>query len=344
MHELLNVLYVLTQGSVLHLDQDTVRVVVDGETRLRAPLLRLGGIVVAGNVTITPFLIHRCAEDGRSITWLTRTGRFKARMEGPVRGNVLLRRQQHLALSSEQWTIELARQFVAGKIQNSRYVLLRAARDAPDGSLAAVALSAAADRQGEILKRLKPVMDVDVIRGAEGEAARAYFEVFGHMVRTGEQAFVPGGRSRRPPRDRANALLSFLYALVRSECAAACEGVGLDPQVGFLHTLRPGRPALALDLMEELRPLLADRLALTLVNRRQLKPSDFEETAGGAVTLTDDGRKAVIEAYQRRKEEMVQHRVLDRRVPRGLVPHLQARLLARHIRGDISHYPPFVAH
>jgi CRISP-associated protein Cas1 len=344
MHELLNVLYVLTQGAVLNLDHDTVRVSIEGETRLRAPLMRLGGIVVAGNVTITPFLIHRCADDGRSITWLTRTGRFKARLDGAVRGNVLLRRQQHLALSSSEWTTDLARQFVAAKIHNTRHVLMRSAREQAPGSEADLALRASADRQAGILARLKQITDIDQIRGAEGEAARSYFDVFGHMVRAEAEAFVPGGRSKRPPRDRTNALLSFLYALVRSECASACEGVGLDPQVGFLHVLRPGRPALALDLMEELRPVLADRLALTLVNRRQLKPGDFESTPGGAVSLTDEGRKAVIQAYQARKEEEVTHGILGRRIPRGLIPHIQARLLARHLRGDIAHYPPFIAH
>ena len=344
MHELLNVLYVLTQGAVLNLDHDTVRVSVEGETKLRAPLVRLGGIVVFGNVTITPFLIHRCAEDGRSVVWLTRAGRFKARVEGPVTGNVLLRRQQHLALSSKDWTLGLGRQFVAGKVHNSRHVLLRSARDSVPGGEADVALRAAAERQAGILVRIRDVGDIDQLRGAEGEAARTYFGVFGHMVRAGDGAFEPAGRTKRPPRDRTNAILSFLYALVRGECASACEGVGLDPQVGFLHVLRPGRPALALDLMEELRPVLADRLALTLVNRRQLTTSDFEESPGGAVSLTDSGRTAVIKAYQERKEEEVMHQILGRRVPRGLIPHVQARLLARHLRGDIAHYPPFIAH
>ena len=343
MHELLNVLYVLSQGAVLNLDHDTVRVSVEGETKLRAPLLRLGGIVVAGNVTITPFLIHRCAEDGRSIAWLTRGGRFKARLEGSTKGNVLLRRQQHLALDDGDWTFRIARQFVAGKLQNSRHVLLRAARDSVD-SAEAEQLRNASDRIGAILERLREIDDINVLRGAEGEAARAYFDVFGCMVRGDREQFTPAGRTKRPPRDRVNAILSFLYALVRGECAAACEGVGLDPQVGYLHVLRPGRPALALDLMEEFRALLADRLALTLVNRKQLKAEHFETSPGGAVQLTDDGRRTVIGAYQARKEEEVRHRLLRQRVPLGLLPHVQARLLARHLRGDIAHYPPFVAH
>jgi CRISPR-associated protein Cas1 len=341
MRELLNVLYVQTQGAVLHLEHDTVRVAVEGETRLRVPLLRLGGIVAFGQVTLTPFLIQRCAEDGRSLVWLNRNGRFKARVEGPVRGNVLLRRAQHLALSDEERTFGIARQIVAAKVQNSRQVLLRGARDIADVDRASP-LSAAAERLAEILVRLKAVEGIDMIRGSEGDAARTYFSVFGHMVRSDRPEFLPAGRSRRPPRDRANALLSFLYALVRGECASALEGAGLDPQVGYLHALRPGRPALALDLMEELRPVLADRLAITLINRKQLAAGHFEDAPAGAVLLTEEGSKAVIVAYQKRKEEEVQHRVLGERLPLGLVPHVQARLLARHLRNDLKHYPPFL--
>jgi CRISPR-associated protein Cas1 len=325
----------------LHLEHDTVRVEVDRETRLRAPLLRLGGITVFGQVTVTPFLIQRCAEDGRSLVWLTSTGRFKARVEGPVRGNVLLRRAQHLALSHPQRPCAIAKQFVAAKVQNSRHTLLRAAREAPE-STDAGPLAEAAQRLAVILPRVRETADLDVLRGAEGEAARTYFGVFGHMVRGDREAFAPDGRTRRPPRDRANAVLSFLYALLRGECASALEGVGLDPQVGYLHALRPGRPALALALMEELRPVLADRLALTLINRRQLQAGHFDAFPGGAVYLNDEGRKAVILAYQHRKEEEVQHRVLRQKVALGLIPHLQARLLARHLRGDLPDYPPYL--
>jgi CRISPR-associated protein Cas1 len=340
MRELLNVLYVLTQGAMLHLDHDTVRIEVEHETKLRAPLIRLSGVVLVGQVSISPFLIQRCAEDGRSLVFLDRNGRFKARVEGQTRGNVLLRRAQHLALSHPDRPSLIARQIVAAKIQNCRQVLLRAARET---SVAEdhLALEEAGERLAGILTRLHDTSDLDVIRGAEGEAARTYFGVFSHMVRADRATFGPDGRTRRPPRDRANAVLSFLYALLRSECASGLEGAGLDPQVGFLHALRPGRPALALDLMEELRPVLADRLALTLINRRQLQADHFEETPGGAVLLNDDGRRAVVAAYQRRKEDDVEHRVLKQRVPLGLVPHIQARLLARHLRGDLEHYPPF---
>lgn len=341
MIELLNSLFVLTQGSYLRLEHDTVRVEVDGVTRLRAPLIRLGSIVMYGNVSVSPFLIHRCAEDGRSLVWMTQHGRFRARVEGPVHGNVLLRNAQHDALRTTEWRDRIARQFVAAKIQNSRILLLRVARDTNLDHLESH-LSTAAERLAASLCELSSISSLDPIRGIEGDAARTYFGVFGFMVRDGSGAFSPDGRSRRPPRDRVNALLSFLYALLRGECAAALDGVGLDPQVGFLHALRPGRPALALDLMEEFRPLIADRLALTLINRRQLNPAHFESTPGGAMLLTEDGRRTVLAAYQGLKERPTQHRLLQEKIPLGLIPHIQARLLARHLRGDLPHYPAFL--
>ncbi|MPZ22829.1 MAG: type I-C CRISPR-associated endonuclease Cas1 [Dehalococcoidia bacterium] len=343
MNELQNVLYVQKQGALLRLEHETVRVEVEGEPPLRFPLLVLSGIVAFGQVSLTPFLIQRCAEDGRSLVWLDRNGRFKARVEGPTRGNVLLRRAQHLVLSDDGRTEAIARQIVAAKIQNSRTVLLRAAREAKEEE-ASSALGRAADRLAGILVRLTDSRDLNVTRGAEGEAGRTYFGAFGYMLRGDREGFPLHGRTRRPPRDRVNAVLSFLYALLRAECSSALEGVGLDPQVGYLHALRPGRPALALDMMEELRAVVADRLALRLINKRQLKAEHFEETLGGGVHLSDDGRKLVIVAYQKRKEEVLQHRVLKQRIPLGLVPHVQARLLARHLRNDLKHYPPFVYH
>ena len=252
MFELLNTLYVQTPGASLHLDHDAVRVVIEGETRLRAPLLRLENIVVFGPVAVSPQLIHRCADDGRSISFMTTGGRFKARLEGPVRGNVLLRRSQRLALDNSAKTAHISRQFVAAKIQNSRLVLLRGARESrgqPAGGL-----RSAAEGLADILNNVHGLQQLDQLRGAEGEAARIYFQAFNSLIRSGSEGFSFERRSRRPPRDRINSLLSFLYTLVRGECASALEGVGLDPQVGYLHSLRPGRPALALDLMEELRP------------------------------------------------------------------------------------------
>jgi CRISPR-associated protein Cas1 len=338
--ELLNTLFVQTEGAYLALEQDTVRVEVDGTVKLRAPLLNLGAIVVFGRVLLTPALIARCAADGRSLVWMSATGRFQGRLEGPVRGNVLLRRAQHLALSDPARAARIARQIVAAKIQNSRQVLLRAARDADAEDRNRLAMAAVDLADG--LARLRAASDLNVVRGLEGEAARTYFGVFGRMVRVDRTELAPDGRTRRPPRDRANALLSFLYALLRGDCAAALEGVGLDPQVGYLHSLRPGRPALALDLMEELRPAV-DRLAIALINRRQVRREHFDLLPGGAVYLNEAGRKAAIVAYQERKAEEVEHRALKERVAWGLVPHIQARLLARHLRGDLDDYPPYLA-
>lgn len=343
MRQLLNTLYVTKPRAYLHLDHDTVKVEVERELQLQAPLLQLGSIVCFGDVMLSPALMHRCAEDGRSIVLLGSNGRFKARLEGPASGNVLLRRAQHLALSDATRRLEIARSLVAGKIRNSRSVLLRAAREAKTIDAQDV-LSEAARMHLEVLDRVANRDDIDMLRGDEGDAARVYFGVFSVMVRDEMRGtFGIAERSRRPPRDPMNAVLSFLYTLLRAECASALEGVGLDPQVGFLHALRPGRPALALDLMEELRAVLADRLALTLVNRRELTERDFERFEGGAVYLNDSGRRTVILAYQKRKEDEVDHRVLGGKTPIGLVPHLQARLLARHLRGDLPHYIPHIS-
>ena len=340
MHELLNTLYVTTQGAVLRLEHDTVRVLVDRDTLARLPLVRLEAIVAFGRVTLTTGLIHRCAEDGRGVVWLTGHGRFRGRLCGGTVGNVMLRRIQHQALSEPDKTLTIARQFVAGKVQNTRTLMLRSARDSTsesDGDH----LRAAALHLGALLGDVHEAADLDTLRGFEGNAARTYFSVFARMVRADHSAFTPDGRSRRPPRDRVNALLSFCYALLRAECEAALEGVGLDPQVGFLHALRPGRPALALDLMEELRPAVVDRLALRVINRRQLRLEHFEETPGGAVSLNEAGRRAILAAYQKYKERATPHRLLKERVPVGLIPHVQARLFARHLRGDLRHYLPY---
>ncbi len=341
MRQLLNTLYVQTDRAYLHLDHDTVRVEVERETRLRVPLLQLSGFVLFGDVLISPALLHRCADDGLGVVWLTRNGRFKARLTGATGGNVLLRRAQHLALSDPGRRRAIGRNLLAGKLRNTRYVLLRGARDAtvPADQLL---LRDAAIRVAGILGRLPERDDLDLLRGDEGEAARAYFGVFSALIRGDRDLFGFTGRSRRPPLDRINALLSFLYTLLRADCTAALEGVGLDPQVGFFHALRPGRPALALDLMEELRPVVADRLALSLVNLGQLRAADFDEHPGGAVYLSETGRRTVLVAYQKRKEEEVEHRVIGGRSPVGLIPHLQARLLARHLRDDLEHYPPFL--
>ena len=341
MKQILNTLYVQTQGSYLRLDHDTVKIELEGSVPPPIPLHHLGGIVMFGNVLISPFLLHRCAEDGRGVVWLSRSGRFKGRLSGPTTGNVLLRRAQNGALDKTEATLDIARNMVAGKLQNARTTLMRAAREASSESDETL-LRSAAKLHADAIRRLPKLRYLDEVRGAEGDAAKAYFAAFDSMIRTNKESFAFKGRNRRPPLDPVNALLSFTYALLKNDCVGACEGVGLDPQMGFLHALRPGRPSLALDLMEELRSPFADRLVLTLINRAQIGDGDFSLRPGGAVELSENARKTLLTAYQRRKQDEVPHPMLASNIPFGLVPHVQARFLARHLRGDTPDYQPFV--
>ncbi|MEC4678188.1 MAG: type I-C CRISPR-associated endonuclease Cas1c [Nitrospirota bacterium] len=341
MHQLLNTLYVTTEGAYLHLDHDTLKVKIEKETKLQVPIHHLGGIVCFGNVMVSPAAMARCAEDGRFLVLLDRNGRFKARVEGPVSGNVLLRSAQHEAMRDEMKTLDIAKNMVAGKIQNSRQIVLRGARESTDDDDSQT-LKKTTDKLASTLSRLPKCQNIDQVRGIEGEAARAYFSSFDRMVREDRETFKFNGRNRRPPRDPINALISFLYALLMNDCVAGAEGVGLDPQMGFLHTIRPGRAALALDLMEEVRSVLADRLALTLINRRQIQKRHFIDRPGGAVHLDDKGRKEVVIAYQKRKQEEITHPLLNQKMPLGLIPHVQARLLARTLRGDMENYIPYL--
>lgn len=341
MHQLLNTLYLTTEGAYLRLDHDTLRVEVERETKLQVPIHHLCGIVCFGDVLVSPAALARCAQDGRFVVFLDRNGRFQARVEGPISGNVLLRCAQHTAMGNVDKTLTIARHVVGGKIQNSRQIVLRGARDTDDPG-AGEALRQTAESLANVLGRVPLAEDLDCLRGLEGEAARKYFATFDRMVREDRATFTLNGRNRRPPTDPVNALLSFLYSLLMNDCVAALEGVGLDPQMGFLHALRPGRAALALDLMEELRSVFADRLALTLINRKQVAASQFHARPGGAVHLEDGARKEVIVAYQKRKQEEITHSVLAQKMPLGLVPHVQARLLARVLRGDLEAYPPFL--
>ena len=341
MKQILNTLYVQTQGTYLRLDHDTLKLEVEKAVKFQVPLHHLGSLVLFGNVLISPFLIQRCGEDGRSVVWLTHRGRFKGRLAGPTTGNVLLRQAQQSAAQSAESSLAVARYVVAGKLQNARAVVMRAAREAK-AECDLDALKATAKVQAEGIQSVQQASDLDQLRGIEGYSAKAYFGSFSAMVRTDLETFEFVARSKRPPKDPINALISFVYTLLANECVAACEGVGLDPQIGFLHAVRPGRPALALDLMEELRACLADRLVLTLVIRGQIKPDEFETRPGGSVYLSESGRRTLLTAYQKRKQEEVMHGVVGQKVPLGLVPHVQARLLARHLRGDLPHYQPFV--
>ena len=339
--QLLNTLYVTIPESYLHLDNDTVRLEVEDETRLRVPLHHLGAVVCFGLVKVSLPLMHRLADEGVSLVLLNDNGRFKARLEGAVSGNVLLRRAQHKRSEDEAFAVAVARNCIAGKIRNGRQVLLRGARESKSGDEAKVLTRAAADLAAS-LRALPVTSTLDALRGVEGEAARQYFAALKLLVRLdARSAFQMDGRTRRPPRDRMNALMSFIYALLMNDCRSAVEASGLDPQIGFLHALRPGRAALALDLMEEFR-FLADRLALTLINREQIDAEDFVLREGGAVMLEGDARKAVLVAYQEKKQESLSHPLLNEPVPVGLLPHVQARLLARAVRGDAEHYVPFL--
>ncbi len=339
--QLLNTLYVTTPESYLHLENDTVRIEVEHETRLRVPLHHVGSLVCFGNVKLSTPLMHRLADDGIGLVLLDANGRFKARLEGPVSGNVLLRQAQHACSAKPAFALGIARCCVAGKIKNARQVLQRGAREAKDPTEAAK-LARVADDLAASLRALPAATDLDTLRGVEGEAARQYFSGLNLIIRPeAREAFQMDGRSRRPPRDRVNALLSFLYSMLMNDCRSATEAAGLDPQVGFLHALRPGRAALALDLMEEFRAI-ADRVALTLINRNQINAGDFVEREGGAVLLEGDARKAVVVAWQERKQEEITHPLLEQAIPLGMIPLVQARLLARSLRGEMPEYLPFI--
>ncbi|MFR9722488.1 type I-C CRISPR-associated endonuclease Cas1c [Streptomyces sp. MS19] len=338
--ELLNTLYVQTQGADLRLDQDALRVwLPDTETRRSLPLRRIESIVVYGHVNLSTELLARCAQDARPVTWMSRSGRFQARLDGAVRGNVLLRHGQHLLHDRMPPRIAIARGMLAGKVRNSRWVLLRAARDAPPGPREEIRQAAAV--LAGILTSAAKAETIDDLMGYEGHAARTYFAALRLLLRPAPGIPPFTHRVRRPPTDPVNALLSFSYGLLRGMVHGAAEQVGLDPYIGFLHGIRPAKPALALDLMEEFRAPLADRFALTLLNRRQLRAEHFDNLAGGAVSLTEDGRKAVLAAWQEWKTEEWEHPVVGRTVPTGLLPVVQCRLLARHVRGELPGYLPW---
>lgn len=341
MRKLLNTLHVMTQGAYLHRDGETVAVKIGPELKLRIPIHTLEGLVCWGQVSCSPPVLGLCCEKGVGISFLTEQGHFLARVQGPVSGNVLLRRQQYRVADGAEFALPVVRTIVTAKIANSRVVLLRAAREIDD-AVRQVALREAGNRLSWIGLDASRAGSIDEARGHEGLAGQTYFECFGEMIMGDRETFRFGGRSRRPPLDRTNALLSFVYALLRHDVESALETVGLDPAVGFLHTDRPGRPSLALDLMEELRSALADRLVLTLINRRQIQANGFVEQDGGGVLLEEATRKTVVAAWQTRKQEEIEHPFLSERIPLGLVPYVQALLLARFLRGGLDAYPAFL--
>ena len=338
MKRILNTLYVTTQGAYLKKEGESVLVQIEKETKLRVPLLSLSSIVTFGNVLCSPFLLGSCAKHGLSVSMLSEHGYYLGHFNGPISGNVLLRRTQYRWADDEMQTKTMVRSIVAGKIVNARQVLLRAARERPENEELKKAIG---HLKGNISRLRNKKINIDHMRGIEGDAAKVYFSVFNELIAVEDPAFIFYGRSRRPPMDRVNALLSFVYTLLYNEVKGALESVGLDSAVGFLHRDRPGRHSLALDMMEELRTFWADRLALTLINRQQLSAKDFDVSDSGSVLLNEKGRKTVLVAWQKRKQDELTHPFTDDRIHLGLLPFLQAQLLARHIRGDLDTYPPF---
>ena len=341
MKKYLNTLFVITQGSYLSKEGETVVVSVGKETKLQVPIHNLGGIMCFGNVMMTPFLMGFCAENNVGVSFLTEHGHFLAGLRGETSGNVLLRREQYRRADDEHKCAEISRAVLIGKISNCRTVLNRTMRDHAE-KVNSDAVSAASGRLSFTIDQLRRTESPDALRGLEGDAASAYFDVFDHLIISQKNDFAFNGRSRRPPLDEVNCLLSFIYTLTMHDVRSALESVGLDACVGFLHRDRPGRPGLALDIMEEFRPFLADRLALSLINREQVRKKGFIKMESGAVAMDDNTRKEVITAYQKRKQEEIIHPYLKESVTTGLLFYIQALLLARHLRGDIDGYPVFI--
>lgn len=340
MKRLLNTLYVTNPDAYLSLDGENVVVLRGDETLGRVPLINIQGLVSFGYRGVSPALMGACAERGIDLCFLTPHGRFLSRVVGPVHGNVLLRKTQQTWAADPARALPIAQMFLTGKIYNARWRLERVVRDHA-ARVDAAAISAATAEMRGVLAVIGAADSIETLMGLEGIAAKAYFGVFNQMILRNENAFRFDGRNRRPPMDRVNALLSFAYSLLGSEIASALESVGLDPYVGFLHQLRPGRASLAQDLLEELRAPLADQFVLTQINLGAVAAEDFQRKENDAYFLKDDARKGFLAAWQKRKQEALTHPFLKEKIPWGLIPYAQAMLLARHLRGDLDAYPPF---
>ncbi|MDO4906322.1 type I-C CRISPR-associated endonuclease Cas1c [Neisseria sp.] len=335
MRKLQNTLYITTQGSYLHKERETLVVEQDHKKVAQLPVHSIGHIFCFGNVLVSPFLMGFCGENNVNLAFFTENGRFLGRLQGRQSGNVLLRRTQYRL--SEQNPVPVARNIIAAKIQASKRVLQRQIRNHGDNAEIQTAVSAL----NSSLMQLKKAENLELIRGIEGDAAARYFGVFGQLIKT-ESGFVFYGRNRRPPRDGVNALLSFLYSILGKDISGSLQGVGLDPQVGFLHADRPGRDSLAQDILEEFRAWWVDRMVLSLINRGQIKPTDFVSEASGAIMIKPETRKLIFQTLQAKKQEKIVHPFLNEEVEIGLLPYIQAMLLARHLRGDLAEYPPFL--
>lgn len=341
MRKLLNTLYVTMPEAYLSLDGENVVVLLDKQEKARIPLHNLEGIVTFGYTGASPALMGACAKKDIALTFLSGSGHFLARVSGENRGNVVLRRQQYRVADNQDISLGIVKNMVIGKICNGRNVLLRALRDHAN-RVEVSALEAVLEQMKCAMEQVNQAKSIDEVRGYEGEAAARYFSVFDELILQQKDAFFFHGRNKRPPLDNVNALLSFIYTLLAHEVAAALEAVGLDPYVGFLHTDRPGRMSLALDMMEELRAALADRFVLTLINKKVVNEKGFEKQKNGAVYMTDQARREILRNWQEKKQEEIRHPFLDEKVEWGLVPYVQAMLLARFLRNDLDGYPPFI--
>jgi len=337
----LNTLYITTQKTYLHKKGEAIEVIVDDKTLASIPMINLDSIVCFGNIYVSPFLLGAAPEYNITISFLSETGKFLARVQGPVAGNVLLRKEQYRISDDEGKSANVAKFVLIGKISNQRTVLQRLLRDHKD-KIDFEKVSEAVDYLSSNLKNLEKTDNLDSLRGIEGDSAEKYFSVFDELITSQKEDFKFSGRNRRPPLDNVNAMLSYVYTLLYHDMISALEVVGLDPAVGFLHRDRPGRLSLALDLMEEFRPFFADRLVLSMINRKEVTAKDFEKSASGAVLMSDEARKKLIQAYQKKKDDVLHHPYLDKDMYIGVLFHTQAQLMARFIRGDIDGYPTFI--
>ncbi len=341
MQRFLNTLYITTQKTYLHKKGEAVEVIIDDKTVASIPMITLDSIVCFGNIYVSPFLLGSAPEHNITISFLSETGKFLARVQGPVAGNVLLRKAQYRISDDKEKSAKAAKYFIMGKIANQRTVLQRAIRDHKDRINVSKVQTAILELANS-LEKLDNEKNLDKIRGIEGDAAETYFSVFDELITSQKEGFKFEGRNRRPPLDKVNAMLSYVYTLLYHDMISSLECVGLDPAVGFMHRDRPGRLSLALDLVEEFRSFFADRLVLSLINRNEVQPEQFETTASGAVNMNDEARKTIITAYQKKKEAVVNHPYVEKKMHMAILFHTQAQLLARFVRGDIDGYPVYI--
>jgi len=338
MRKLLNTLYVTTPEAYLSKDGLNVVVSVDKEELFRIPIMNVESIVTFGYMGASPGMMKLCMDNNVALSFMTPQGRFICRIQGPTKGNVLLRKKQYSLSEDENVALHLAKLFITGKVYNTRSILQRYIRDNGTDEEVENVIKQLNWRK----KRIMQAENMDILRGEEGYAANAYFDVFSHLILHQKDDFPFDGRNRRPPKDEVNAMLSFVYTLIANDVAAALESVGLDPYVGFMHTLRPGRTSLALDMMEELKAYLGDRLVLSMINRKQITKKDFIRQSDDSFVMTDSCRKELLNSWQKRKKELIEHPYLKEKIPIGLLPYAQAMLLARFLREDLDDYPVFL--